>query len=181
MVAKTLFLLRHAKAVPAETAEDDAERALAPRGRRQARALAGWFRAKEIAPERVLVSPAARTRETLDLVRTGFAGQPDLAVEFDSRLYLASWPAILERIRQVSEETNSLMVVGHNPGIHELAVSLAVMAPRRVRQSLNAKFPTGALATFAIGRGWREFNRASIDLVECLTPADLDASAGDDE
>jgi phosphohistidine phosphatase len=181
MVAKTLFLLRHAKAEPAETAEEDAERVLAPRGRRQARALAGWFRAKELAPERVLASPAARTRETLDLVRTGFAGRPDLVVDFDPRLYLANWPVILERIRQVPEETNALMVVGHNPGMHELAVSLAVMAPRRVRHALTAKFPTGALATFAIGRAWREFNRASIDLVDCITPADLDASAGDDE
>jgi phosphohistidine phosphatase len=181
MVAKTLFLLRHAKAVPAESAEEDAERVLAPRGRRQARALAGWFRAKELAPERILSSPAARTRETLDLVRTGFTGGADLVVELDPRLYLASWPTILDRLRRVPEETNSVMVVGHNPGLHELAVSLAVMAPRRLRHALTSKFPTGALAFFAVGRPWREFNRASIDLLDYVTPADLDALAADDE
>jgi phosphohistidine phosphatase len=179
MTERTLFLLRHAKAVPAEGAEDDADRVLAPRGRRQARALAGWFRANGHSPARVLSSPSARTRETLEIVRTGFADAP--RVEFDRALYLASWPTILERIRRLPDEAGSLLVVGHNPGIHELAVSLAVMAPARRRYALSAKFPTGALARFAVERPWRDFNRASITLLEELTPADLDLSSADDD
>jgi phosphohistidine phosphatase len=179
MATRTLLLLRHTKAVPSDDAEDDFERVLAPRGRRQARVLAGWFRAQAISPDRALSSPAARTRETLDIARSGFAGAP--AVEFDRKLYLAPWATILDRIRAVPDESATLLVVGHNPGLHELAVSLAVMAPAKERRALSAKFPTGALARFALTRPWHDFNRASIALVEWLAPADLDPSTTDDD
>jgi phosphohistidine phosphatase len=179
MSERTLLLLRHAKAVPAESADGDAERALAPRGKRQARTLAGWFRGPGVVPDHVLSSPSARTRETLDIVRSGFGAAPP--VEFDPVLYLAPWPAILERIRRVPEDAKSVLVVGHNPGLHELAVSLAVMSPIKRRHVLMGKFPTGALARFAVERPWRDFNRASITLVETLTPADLDPASADEE
>jgi phosphohistidine phosphatase len=175
---RTLFLLRHAKAVPADEADDDEVRALATRGRSAARTLAGHFRGAGLAPDLVLCSPSARTRETLELVRTGFA--KPIKVETNPALYLADWPVILEAIRAVPEDVGTVMVVGHNPGLHELAMSLAVMAPREQRAKLARKFPTGALVRFAVERPWGEFNRASINLVEYLTPADLDAGVVDE-
>src|SRR5690348_5878242 len=90
MKERTLFLLRHAKAVPAEAAGHDRDRVLSPRGRRQAGALAAWFRDSGLSPQRALASPAARARETVELVRTGFAHPAE--IEFDPVLYLAPWP-----------------------------------------------------------------------------------------
>jgi phosphohistidine phosphatase len=174
----TLFLLRHAKAAPPESIDDDERRALTPSGRRAARAIAGYFRARDLAPDLVLCSSAARTRETLELVRSGFARPAP--VEFNPALYLAPWPTILEAIHAVDDEVDALLVLGHNPGLQELAISLAVMAPRPQRDPLARRFPTGALVRFAVERSWRSFNRATIRLVEYLTPAVLDPSVVDE-
>ena len=118
----TLHLVRHAKA-SRDNPVDDHDRPLAPRGRRAAPAMARWMVAKDIAPELVLVSTARRCRETWAGMQPEFPVRP--AVEMEDGLYLASAAELLARLRRLPADRREVMLIGHNPGLHELAVSLA--------------------------------------------------------
>jgi len=141
----TLYLLRHAKSSWDDPTLPDKERPLAPRGRRDAKLLAEHLRRERIAPELVLCSPAVRTRQTLQLVR------PPGRVAFLDALYGASCDELLELLRSVSDTIDSVMLIGHNPGLRELALELA--SGRSGLERLEAKFPTAALATLTIAAG----------------------------
>ena len=93
-----------------------------------------------VAPELVLCSPAVRTRETLELVLPALAG---VAVHVEDELYGARSEALLERLRAVPEEIGSVMLIGHNPGLQDLALTLA--SDSALRERVAAKFPTAAL------------------------------------
>jgi phosphohistidine phosphatase len=92
----------------------------------------------------VLCSSAVRTQETLELIRSALAGA---TVAVEDELYGASSDELLGRIRAVPDEVASVMVIGHNPGLHQLALVLAASGGERDR--LREKFPTAALATLA--------------------------------
>ena len=116
---KRLFLLRHAKSSWDDADLADRDRPLAPRGRRAAGAIARHLRDEEISPSLVLCSPARRTRETLEAV------DPSGDVRIEDELYGASEAELLERLRRVPEAIESVMLIGHNPAIQELALGLA--------------------------------------------------------
>jgi len=145
----TLYLLRHAKSSWADSALADHERPLAPRGRRDGKRIAEHLRRQEIEPELVLCSSAARTRETLGLLRPALG---DATVVVEDELYGASSDQLLARIRLVPDEVASVLVIGHNPGLHELALALAAAGDERER--LEEKFPTAALATLTPAEPW---------------------------
>src|SRR6266511_3696210 len=105
----------------------DSERPLAPRGRRASKLIARHFRSERIRPELVLCSPARRARETLERI-AGALGD-DAEIRIDSELYGASSSDLLARIRALPEGIGSAMLIGHNPGIQDLAVSLAGEGP----------------------------------------------------
>lgn len=139
---RQLVLLRHAKAVSPDQADDDFERGLAPRGRKDAPQVAAALAAEGAAPDIVLASDAKRTRETWELAQASF---PNAKVTFLRALYLCS----AETLMGVAEkaEAENVMLVGHNPGLHELASRLAYRnAPLDAK--LRAKFPTAAGAIF---------------------------------
>jgi phosphohistidine phosphatase len=117
---RTLYLLRHAKSSWAEPALPDWNRPLAPGGRRDAKRIAKHLVQLKIQPELVFCSSAERTRETLELVRTALG--PTSTVTLDDELYGASAEQLLERIRLVPEETGSVLMIGHNPGLQDLAL-----------------------------------------------------------
>src|SRR5215510_2210381 len=119
----TLCLLRHAKSSWDDASIEDFDRPLAPRGEEAAPRMGAYMAAQGIEPELILCSPATRARQTLSLVLPKLAGQP--SIEFEDGLYLASASALLARIRQVRGKTQSLMLVGHDPGLHSLAVELS--------------------------------------------------------
>ena len=119
---RTLYLLRHAKSSWDDPTLPDDKRPLAPRGRRDGKRIAEHLRRQEIEPELVLCSSAARTRETLELLRPALGGA---TVVVEDELYGASADRLLARIRLVPDEAESVMVIGHNPGLHELALVLA--------------------------------------------------------
>jgi len=160
---RTLYLLRHAKSSWADQTFPDRERPLAPRGRRDGKRIAKHLTRLRIEPELVLCSPAERTRETLELLRPalGEAGTTRLEAE----LYAASSDQLLERIRAVPAAVVALMVIGHNPGLQQLALALASSGAELER--LRTKFPTAALATLtnrkhsveSVGRGGRGARR----------------------
>ena len=166
---RLLYLLRHAKSSWDDPALADRDRPLACRGMRAGAALARHMEATGISPALVLCSPARRTVDTLDLVAPAFGGQSEILVEED--LYGAGSGDLLRHLRRVPASTPSVMVVGHNPALHELVLTLA----RGVGDlhHLREKFPTGALATLAVSDPWRELGKTAAELVELVTPRDL--------
>lgn len=167
---KRLYLLRHAKSSWKDTSLPDHDRPLAGRGRRAAKAIARHMREHGVEPELVLCSTARRARETLDRIASAL-GSPTVRVE--SELYAASAPALLERLRGIPDTVESVMVIGHNPGLQELALELA--RPASAASELAAKYPTGALATLAFdASSWQELGRDTAELVELVRPRDLE-------
>lgn len=169
---KRLILMRHAKAAPPRGGDGDFQRVLAERGRYASPRVGAFLRAESLVPEVVLVSAAARTRETYQLVAQA-AGLPSAV--FDRELYLASPEAILGFIRRVSPRTRSLMVIGHNPGLEDLTQILADDGESDLKALARAaeKFPTAALAIFDVLTPWGEIREGDCALKRFVTPADL--------
>ena len=162
-----LHLLRHAKS--SRDAEiEDRDRRLNKRGREAARLLAAALPAALGPVDLVLCSPARRTRETAELVLSGFAIAPELL--FDDALYLATPAALVARLRRVGEATGVVLVVGHNPGLHELALLLADPTSPRYKAVAAGKFPTLARASFAIDGNWAMIERSRHALTDYVTP-----------
>ena len=110
-----------------------------------------YLRRHQIAPGLVLCSSSVRTRETLERISFGFAGEVEVQIEED--LYAASAGDLLARLREVSGDVDSLMVIGHAPAIPELALRLAGRGADVER--LQRKFPTAALATLSFEGSWQ--------------------------
>lgn len=165
-----LYLLRHAKAVPPEEGGADRDRPLEQRGRRAAQAVAQWIAEHGIEPQLVLCSPSLRTRQTLDIVAAMFRHPPKIAIE--DGLYLADAHDLLARLRRVPAETASVLLVGHNPGFHELAVFLSDVAHGPLMARLGG-FPTGALARFEIDIAWAALARKTARLAALALPKEL--------
>ncbi|MDO5529220.1 MAG: histidine phosphatase family protein [Paracoccus sp. (in: a-proteobacteria)] len=123
---KRLILTRHAKSAWDDPALDDHDRPLNERGRNSARALGDWIASRGYEPEEVLCSTATRTRETWDYVQSAaLESLPQVRMEGD--LYHASPDVMLKILQSASAQT--VMMIGHNPGIAEFAASLPARAP----------------------------------------------------
>ncbi len=167
---RTLYLLRHAKSSWEDATLRDEQRPLAPRGRRDAKRVAGHLVRLGIEPDLVLCSTAERTRETLELVRPALGATP--AVKLDAALYAAPAHALLERLRAVPDETASVLLIGHNPGLEDLALLLASTGAELER--LRAKFPTAAFATLTIPSAtWSRLSPADAVLADYVVPKQL--------
>lgn len=174
-----LFLLRHAKSSWAVAGQRDFDRPLNDRGRAAA-PLVGRFMAENgHLPARVLCSPAARTRETLDGIRPFL---PDTAeVEFVRELYEASVEGMLQAIAAHAGGVGEVLVIGHNPSIHMLALSLARAGDEVLRVRLRAKYPTAAFAAIDLsGDSWSAIRPGGGALSAFVTPSDLGGEGGDD-
>jgi phosphohistidine phosphatase len=166
---KRIYLLRHAKSSWKDTSLPDHDRPLADRGRRAAKAIVRHMRDNSIAPELVLCSTARRARETLDRIEPALGTD---AIEVEGDLYAASAPTLLARLQSVPETVESVLLIGHNPGLQDLALELARPSP--TADDLAAKYPTAALATLEVSAStWRELDRNNAELVELVRPRDL--------
>jgi phosphohistidine phosphatase len=163
-----LLLLRHAKSSWDDPSLADRDRPLAPRGHRAAARMANHLRSDVPRPDLVLCSPALRTRETLDRMSNAFG---DAEVVVDDELYGAGEGELLERLRAVDDRFETVAVIGHNPGIHDLAIALAGSGADLDR--MEAKFPTGALAVLAFDGSWRDVSPGGGRLEAFVTPKDL--------
>jgi phosphohistidine phosphatase len=166
---KRLYLLRHAKSSWDDPTLADHDRPLAPRGRRAARVMAEHLRREGIAPELVLCSRSRRTRQTLTAIAPGLGESADARIK--PELYAASAADLLEVLREVPDEVGSVMLIGHNPGIQDLALSLAGDGPEIAR--VRSKFPTAALATLEFRASWRELAPRTAELVSFVKPKEL--------
>lgn len=165
---KRLLLLRHAKSSWDDPSLADHERPLAPRGHRAAEWMAEYLRSSVPHPDLVLCSSALRTRETLDRMSKAFG---DAEVVVDDDLYGASHDLLLERLRGVADRFETVAVIGHNPGVHDLAIALAGSGEGLGR--MRAKFPTGALAVLTFDGPWGELAPGDGRLEAFVTPKDL--------
>lgn len=175
-MTKTLYLLRHAKSSWDAPTLTDHDRPLAGRGRRACKTITEHLRRQQITPELVLCSSSARTRETLARISGGFDGAIQVQVEVEPGLYGASSVELLARLRQVPSDVGSVMLVGHQPAIQELALALAGAGSQLER--LSEKFPTAALATLLFPGDWRELGPGSMRLVEFVKPRELERLPG---
>ena len=179
---RQLLLLRHAKSSWDDQRLSDHARPLNPRGRRNAHAMGEALRDLGLAPDVVLVSSARRTLQTLEAVQPAL--EAGTLVEPMDSLYLAAWQTILELVRRAPETARSVMVVGHNPGLHEFALALMGAAGQATRvggggedaRRLAEGYPTGALAEFTIASPWSLLEPGGGRLVRFLAPRDLPAA-----
>lgn len=149
---RRLYLLRHAKSSWNDPDLGDRDRPLTSRGKRAVKALAKHLEEGGIKPELVICSPARRAQDTLKPLRKALGSDADLRL--DERIYAASAVELLEVLSEVPARVASVMLVGHNPSLQDLALGLARPGP--ARSELEAKFPTGALATLTVpGSSWR--------------------------
>jgi phosphohistidine phosphatase len=119
----------------------------------------------------VLCSSALRTRETAELVLAGFAKPPRIL--YEDGLYLATAGDLLQRLQQINESRDAVMVIGHNPGLHELAVALAAPGSPGFSTLANGKFPTGVRTRFVIGTSWAEIDSTRHRLIDYVTVKSL--------
>jgi phosphohistidine phosphatase len=167
-----LHLLRHAKSGPDDSI-DDHDRPLSRRGHEAARRVGQGLPAALGGLDLVLCSTSLRTRETAELVLAGFAAPPRIL--FEDALYLAGPAALIRRLRRLEEDSGAVLVIGHNPGLHDLAVSLAATDSPRYRALAEGKFPTTARASFAVACAWTDLNQSHHQLLDYVTPKSLGA------
>jgi phosphohistidine phosphatase len=169
----TLILLRHAKSSWDNTELDDVARPLAPRGMAAAPRMGAYLLQTGTRPDVILCSASVRTRATLDLVLPQL-GDPVPAIAFEDGLYLASAEDLLARLKKVPARCPRVMMIGHNPGFHNLAVMLAGSGDPQLRDAVAAKFPTSGLAILTFDAvSWPQIVRRGGNLAQFMTPARL--------
>jgi phosphohistidine phosphatase len=168
----TLSLLRHAKSSWTNPTLPDRERPLAKRGQADAPIMGKAMVERGIDPEFVLCSSARRTRDTLDLVLPEFKVEPK--VVYEDALYHATPAEMLEMVRGIKPGSSRVMLVGHNPEIHALALDLIGSGPKHFRDRLREKYPTAGLAVINFASGqWSNISVNSGTLNLFLTPREL--------
>lgn len=152
----SLMLLRHAKSSWNDRKLDDFSRPLAPRGLKAAPRIGGYIKRRGLLPDLILCSTAQRTRETLGLILPYL--DQDATIQLRHELYHSeSANALVDNIRQQDKHFKTIMVIGHNPALQDLALSLIQTGAESDRQQLAAKFPTAALAVIRFNTSrWQE-------------------------
>ncbi len=171
---RNLLLWRHAKSSWADPSPTDRARPLTPRGRRAARAIVQHLVGEpRRVPTLILCSPARRTLETLAPLLPSLSA--DVLVRIEESLYLADASSLLVGLREVPDEQPSVLLIGHNPGLQELASTLARSRRNEASRQLREKLPTGTLVELEIvGASWRRLRRRSARLVGMTRPRDLE-------
>jgi phosphohistidine phosphatase len=178
---RQLLLLRHAKSSWDDPRLPDHARPINARGRRNAVAMGEAMREKGLAPDVVLVSSARRTLQTLEAIQP-IEGTP-LTEPMDA-LYLAPWQGLLEVLRGMRETARSVLLIGHNPGLHDLAMALVgpagMAAGGAMTERLAQSYPTCTLTELTVALPWRLLEPGGGRLIRFLTPAELAAPGAPD-
>jgi phosphohistidine phosphatase len=165
---RRLLLLRHAKTERAEPGERDRDRKLMARGRADARVIGAYMARHRLAPDFVLVSPVTRAEETWALVAAALGKPPRVAR--DARIYNAGPQTLIEVIGE-TRDARALLVVGHNPGLHDLAVQLIASGDVEARERINEKLPTSGLVVIEFPYDdWSRLHRSSGRLERFVSP-----------
>lgn len=149
-----LILFRHGKAEPDSASGDDFDRRLAPRGQEESADMGAHLAHLGFTPDVVLVSPAARTRDTWAAAQAAF---PNAEARFEDHLYHADSATIRAAAEEAGAACKTLMIVGHNPGLQELTIQMLQEggAPLGLIGKAQRNFPTAAAAVFLIDANGR--------------------------
>jgi phosphohistidine phosphatase len=171
---RRLLLFRHAKAERSQPGERDHARILTERGRADAARIGIYLARHNLAPDRALLSPSARTRETWALAAAALHPAP--AADLDDRIYDAAPRTLFDLIKAAA--SRALIVVGHNPGLHEFALMLIASGDVDTRERLREELPTSGLAVidFAFD-DWSRLHPLSGRLERFVSPRQLESTA----
>jgi phosphohistidine phosphatase len=169
---RRLLLFRHARADRAVPGQSDLERVLTADGKNDAAIMGAYIGRHGFHPDRVVVSPAARTRETWDAVAAALRPAP--AAVFDQHVYDASAQTLLNALKQTPDAAHTVMLIGHNPGLHDLALTLVATGDIDTRERLGEKFPTSGLAIldFALD-AWGKLHARAARLERFVSPKSI--------
>lgn len=174
---RRLMLLRHAKSDWSAYGKPDRERVLSSRGERAAPQMGRYIAEQDLVPQHAIVSVAERTRQTWRFLGKAVIQNP--SVTFDERIYEAAPADILTAIADAPNSAQSVLVIGHNPGLQSLALALADTSNGKARRALAEKFPTAALAVIDFDApDWKSLAPGSGRLERFITPRAL---GGDDD
>jgi phosphohistidine phosphatase len=165
---RRLVVLRHAKSAWPDGVADH-KRPLAPRGRRDAPAVGRALVAADLRPDLALCSTAVRARQTWELAAAEWATPPP--VRHDRGLYGADVPELLATVHEVPDEVRTLLLIGHNPGLEELVLTLAGDSLDDALDEVRTKFPTSAIAVLTwYGDTWRSLGPGMALLTDMTVP-----------
>lgn len=171
---RRLLLLRHAKTERAEPGKPDRDRKLTKRGRADAPIIGAYMARHDLVPDLVLVSPVARSEETWALVAKTFAKEP--RVVKDERIYNADPEKLIAIIRK-TRDARALLVVGHNPGLHDLAVGLIASGDVEARERVSEKLPTSGLVVIDLPfEDWSLLHPNAGRLERFVSPRSIEAA-----
>ncbi|HUI21228.1 MAG TPA: phosphohistidine phosphatase SixA [Methylocella sp.] len=164
---KFLYLLRHAKSNWQDPALSDHDRPLSKRGQRAAKIMAAYLKRSKIAPDLVICSTALRAQQTLDPIAKAI-DPPKVILERE--IYRGTQETLQEQLRDLPESVKSVLLIGHNPALHDLARELAKDDLNQLLPSDGEKFPTGAMASFRFDGAWKGLEPHGAALVSFVTP-----------
>jgi phosphohistidine phosphatase len=163
-----LLLLRHAKTERPEPGERDRDRKLTTRGRADAPVIGAYMAHHRLVPELALVSPATRADETWALVAKAFNKAPRVVKE--ERIYNAGTGTLMQLI-SAARAARTVLVIGHNPGLHDLAVQLIASGDVETRERVQEKLPTCGLVVIEFPfDDWSRLHRSSGRLERFVSP-----------
>jgi phosphohistidine phosphatase len=170
---KAILLLRHAKSAWDDSRLADHDRPLSRRGEKAAQAIADHIAATGPRPDLILCSTATRTRQTLAAVIRRLAA-PAPPISLEKGLYLAPAETLIDRLRGLTDDIGSVLMIGHNDGLWHLAEALAGHGDPALLAALRSKYPTGALASLQAPAGsWSDLALGSAELIEFILPREL--------
>jgi phosphohistidine phosphatase len=172
---KRLLLLRHAQAMPAEGGSD-IDRVLSPKGLADALALGRVLKAGGLIPAHILCSSAKRTQQTCAEVLKGL--DTPVHTEFSKKIYSAGLGDLLELIQSADDGLESLMIIGHNPTIYELAMRMGAEGPESVLNHLGQGYAPASLSVIEADiERWADMCLGAGRITALLDPLDYNAPA----
>lgn len=177
---KQLILFRHAKSGWDDPVARDFDRPLNPRGFKAAGRMGKVAAQKDLTFDRIISSPAVRCTETLNGFLAAYG--TDMAPQWDRRAYLASSATLLDLLHEVPDTVERLLLVGHNPGLEDLILTLVPddrSSP--LRDEVERKFPTASLAVMEWEGDWASLREGAARLTHFVRPRDVDPTLGPEE
>ena len=171
---RRLLLFRHATAERGAPGTSDQARELTADGRADATAMGRYIARHAFKPDRVLVSPAVRTRETWTAMQSALG---NIAADVDPAIYDATPEGMLAVVKNAPAAAQAIMLIGHNPGLHQFAVQLTATGDIEVRERLRENFPTSGLAIFDFAiESWPALHPRSGRLERFVSPKTISAA-----
>ena len=169
---KQLAILRHAKSDWGNPGLTDFDRPLNKRGRKAAKKIGRILRERGLSFSQIVSSPAQRAKETVERFRIGY--EQDCDVRFEPTIYLASTGTLLGLVNGLPDDAGTVMIVGHNPGFHDIVLRLTRETGDGLRNKVGANFPTGAFALIDFPADkWAEVEPATGEIRQVIFPREL--------